>query len=224
MQVQWLTSAAFEALTAGGEAVGARMIKLPSGQFCKLFRTPRGWTSSTWRPYGKRFVHAAEQLTSRGIPTVTVDALYRLEPTGRYMVVYQPLPGLSLRRMLHDSPHETDQLLPRYCSLLATLHERGVLFRSAHFDNVILCPDGKAGVIDLCAMTFFRRSLSIRQRVKNFRPPLNYDTDAAAITRLGVPRYVTSYLDAANLPAEQRAAFIARLKTQSPFWGELGAP
>lgn len=220
-----MSAVVFEKLAAAAQVLerdsqGPKVMRLASGQIAKLFRPPRLLSSSTLRPYALRFARAARGLAQRNIPSVHVEAVYRLAPSRRHVVVYQPVAGCTLRDALRDSLDDAASLLMRYTALLALLHRKGVVFRSVHFGNVILRPEGDAALIDISATRFCRRPLSLRQRAKNFRAPLNYEDDTAAIAAMGAEKYVSSYCDAAGLDSDARKQLAARLRRQSLFWRE----
>ena len=184
----------------------------------KCFRSAKLLSSSRFWPYARRFDRAARRLRALGIRTVAVTAMGRQRTTGRDVIVYDPLPGASLRDLIRDQPERIRELLPIYTRMLATLHDKGVYFRSVHFGNVIIDSDDEAGLIDLTATHFFRGPLSPSRRARNLKPPLNYDVDAAAIEQVGPAAYLRSYFDAASLPAAARVRMLGCLHRQHPLW------
>lgn len=127
-----------EVLTRDG--YGEKVLRLPSGEFLKLFRRKRRLSSAAWNPYADRFALAAERLTKLDVPTVDVLEVFRVAEMERDIVRYRPLPGETLRDTLAASPN--DALLSDFARFLAQLHERGVYFRAIHLGNVMVIGAG----------------------------------------------------------------------------------
>lgn len=181
------------------------------GRLAKVFRTPKHWFSSDrlW-PYASRFVRAARGLHERGIATVRIIERLRVAP-GRDVVIYQPLPGVDLRRALSSDADKANQWLPPFAAFCAELHRKGIFFRSLHLGNVLHCDDGRFGLIDLVSTSFSRRPLSPTRRARNFRVMFSYTVDRGIIKRFGVDSFVQAYLSEANLNAAQQQAFLHTL-------------
>ena len=131
-----IAPAEYETMAKDAEVIardryGEKVLRLPSGDFLKLFHRRRRLSSAAWNPYAARFALAAERLTRLGVPTVDVLEVFRVVAMERDVVRYRPLPGETLRDVLASSPD--DGLLSEFAGFLAQLHERGVYFRAIHF-------------------------------------------------------------------------------------------
>ena len=158
------------------DGTGDKVLRLRDGTMLKLFRRKRLITSAAWYPYARRFADNCEALAARGIPCPQVKAVYRIAEIARDAVHYDPLPGLTLRQLL-DQPGEHPELRDQLGQFIATLHESGVYFRSAHLGNVVLTPEGKLGLIDVADLRIYRKPLRRSQRQRNFRHMLRYRQD-----------------------------------------------
>jgi tRNA A-37 threonylcarbamoyl transferase component Bud32 len=214
-----LSEAEYRALIAGAEVLAAdahgdKVLRTPRGEIVKLFRRKRLWSSAMWRPYALRFGRNAELLRAEGIPTVEVLGIHRVPAIERDIVVYRELPGHSLRDALQNralSPAEKTALLARFGALVGVLHARGILFRSIHFANVLIGPDGRLALIDVADMR--KRlwgALNVPQRVRNFQHMLRYEVDRYAMLELGIPAFVEAYLpQSAFAPTKEGCAALS---------------
>lgn len=198
------------------------------GRLAKTFRQPRGLLSSArLRPYAVRFARAAAELARRGVPTVEVTGLYRLEAPGRDVVVYQPLAGTPLRERVGDDADAADRaaLLERFAAFVAELHRRGIAFPGMHLGNVLVLADGSFGLIDIASLRWRRRMdepVPPRTRARDLRPMLHYEPDRTAVVSFGVERFVCAYLAAAALGDRREARFLRALRRQHPLLAEAG--
>ena len=189
------------------DGYGEKVLRLPSGEFLKLFRRKRRLSSAAWNPYAVRFAFAAERLTRLGVPTVEVLEVFRVAEMERDIVRYRPLPGETLRDVLAAS--ESDAVLSDFARFLAQLHERGVYFRAIHLGNVMVIGAGRFGLIDVCDTYFGEGSLSLVRRVRNFKPLVRGPGDRESLEAYGGRAFLDHYLDAAGLSA-RRADLLRR--------------
>ncbi len=144
------------------DAFGPKIYALGDGErMLKLFRRKRWLSSNLWNPYAKRFATNSLRLKVLNISTVTVIEWGRLTSLGRQYVLYEKLPGETLR----DSMDWTPQQLGAF---LAKLHDCGIYFRSCHLGNILLLENDDFGLIDIMDTRFFGRSLDLRHRLRNF--------------------------------------------------------
>jgi hypothetical protein len=162
-----------------------------------------------------RFVNNAEALRKAGWRTVEVVDLFRVPQLRRHAVLYRPLPGQPLDEVFPElKAAERDELLRKVAEFIAELHRRGVLFRSLHFGNIILCPDGRLGLIDVADLRIKGRPLTLRERKRNWRHVLRRPCDRCVIDRLGLQHFACHYAAAAKLPlvtAENLVAWVRKL-------------
>jgi len=159
---------------------GEKVLYLADGTFLKLFRR-KSWLSKTaFYPPAKRFADNAVALQNLGIPCPRVIQLYRLSGPYRSVVHYHPLPGETLRQLLHRKMDLNQlELFARLAEFITHLHDSGVYFRSLHMGNIILTPDNEFGLIDISDMRCLGRPLSRRMRDRNYQHLLRYRSDWA---------------------------------------------
>ncbi|VVM97956.1 BUD32 family EKC/KEOPS complex subunit [Pseudomonas fluorescens] len=155
---------------------GDKVLRLTDGSILKLFRRKRLLSSAAWYPYAKRFADNCDALRERHIPCPSIRQVYRIASIERDAVHYDPLPGQTLRQMLDDEG-DADPLRGQLGAFMATLHERGIYFRSAHLGNIVLTPEHQLGLIDIADMRVYRRPLSKTLRLRNFKHMVRYPQD-----------------------------------------------
>ena len=154
-----------------------KVLQLPDGSVMKLFRVKRLLSSARIIPPAKRFQRNVDRLLALGIPTVALQAVYQIPSVARTAVHYRYLAGVTLREYC-EKEVLTSQLAQRLGAFFASLHQKGVYFRSIHFGNVVLTtPDQRIGLIDVLDMRFRRGPLSRRLRRRNLRHLFRYGID-----------------------------------------------
>ena len=206
----------FKRMIAGARVIskdqyGDKVLRLPDGPMVKLFRLKRRFSSAVIWPYAKRFERGVRRLRGLGIPTVKVMGTYRVSALGRDAVFYVPLEGATLREAL-DDPENKKSLIKSFSAFFATLHERGVYFRAIHFGNVIVLPDGEFGLIDVSELRVSQTSLSVRKRVRNFKPIFRYKEDRTALLDYGLGLFLDSYAQHSSLSSKARNSFLGQIK------------
>tara|TARA_B110000503_G_C7128755_1_gene405861 strand:+ start:50 stop:691 length:642 start_codon:yes stop_codon:yes gene_type:complete len=153
---------------------GDKVLILADGTYLKLFRVKRLLTSARLSPYSTRFAKNATKLVKLGIPTLNVNAVYRIPAIRRTAVHYYPLTGSTLRNLQNGIDITLADKLGRF---FRELHDKGVYFRSLHFGNIVLTPENQLGLIDISDMKLYGKSLSENQRIKNFQHTARYVKD-----------------------------------------------
>lgn len=208
------TRGEFESWVAGATLLesdrhGAKVYESADGRrILKLFRVRRFLSSNLWLPYAKRFAENARRLEKLEIATVNVLSWGRLPHLERQGVLYEKMPGRTLRQT-EALPAEK---LGRF---MATLHESGVYFRSCHLGNIVLKPAGDLGLIDIMDLRVGSRPLSVGRRTRNWRHFGRYDADCRRL-RAVKEGFLSAYEETANLRPEAmrrvRAAFEAAIE------------
>jgi len=62
-----------------------------------------------------------------------------------------------------------DAILEKLGRVIATLHAKGVYFRSLHMGNIVLTPVAEFGLIDIADLHVERKSLSYYKILRNFQ-------------------------------------------------------
>lgn len=176
MQFSRLPEAALNQMIDGArileaDSYGPKVYLLQDGNILKLFRRKRFFSSALWRPYSKRFIDNAAGLQKLGVPTLQALQLYKLQAPGMTAVLYQPLPGETLRQIASKEGFSWQQALPDLVDLIRNLHESGIYFRSLHLGNIVVTPDNRMGLIDVADLRFLRAPLPrylIKRNLQHF--------------------------------------------------------
>ena len=191
---------------------GIKVLQTPEGAIVKFFRLKRLLSASLLKAYASRFVDNARSLKRLGIKAVEVEDILYCKPIKRALVFYHPIPGQTLRAVL-QSRVNFDDVMERFIVFLANLHDKGVLFRSIHLNNVIVSEgSGVLGLIDFADMKVNRKSLSRDKRLRNFRHLARYEVDQESIKNFGVDRFMEIYFKASKLPITYKEEFLVRLQ------------
>ena len=174
----------FDAMVRGAEVLltdrdGPKVYRTPDGEIVKLLRIKRVISSNLLVPHAVRFQRNAGKLAAAGIACPQVRLAARVPHLNRQVVVYRELPGTSLRSALEAATGENAALLVRATgAFIASLHERGVYFRSIHFGNILVTSDEPGfALIDFLDLKMMGRPLSLQRRIRNGKPIFRYRED-----------------------------------------------
>lgn len=196
--MSFLSPERYQQLRAGAKVIeadsyGDKVLRLPDGNYIKLFRRKRLLSSALFYPYAQRFADNAQRLRQLAIPCPTVIALYKLQDPRRDLVHYQPLAGQTLRQIRAGESPAPERLREHLASFVAHLHEQGVYFRSLHLGNIVLTPEGQLGLIDIADLSVQRKPLRNDQRQRNFRHMLRDADDKAWLRNGGDGQFIRTY-------------------------------
>lgn len=165
----------FDALIEGAEileadAYGPKIFRLRNGAMLKMFRLKRWFSSALFFPYSHRFERNCRRLRALGVSCPEVIEVYQVPHISRDALLYLPLEGETVRRLVQKCPAaEVGQgMRVEIADFINHLHECGVLFRSLHLGNIVRCASGGYGLIDVADLSVSRRKLSRWQRARNF--------------------------------------------------------
>jgi hypothetical protein len=202
---------------------GEKVLGLPDVTLVKVFLRKRWLSTAILFPSARRFVRDARQLADREILTVRVLYAVYCPSVARHLVTYQPLPGITLRQTLNAAGRESFALLDTFACFVSSLHQKGVYFRSLHFGNVIVPPDGgQLGLIDIADMSLYSGPLPVRLRARNFGHMLRYREDRASLYEFGWDNFLDGYLKAAHLRPRDAQQLLARADKVLDRWPALG--
>ena len=137
------------------DSFGEKVLQFPDGNYMKLFRRKRFFSSALFYPYWLRFVHHASKLKSLNVPTLkSVIEVVKVPHSKKTAVIYEPLPGLTIKQLLQENSFE-DELIKKLGLFVATLHKKGIYFSSLHLGNVVLTPEREFGLIDISDLRAF---------------------------------------------------------------------
>ncbi len=200
--MQTLDLAKYQSLREGATVLeadghGDKVLRLQDGSILKLFRRKRLISSAALYPYARRFTDNIAALERRGIPCPQVKDIYRIPAIERDAVLYEPLPGITLRQALGAADASVEGLAEQLASFIARLHREGVYFRSLHLGNILLTDNDALGLIDVADMKCQRGPLNAWKRKRNFKHMLRYTKDQQLLDdRLGLDRLKRLYRQA----------------------------
>lgn len=214
---QVLTPEEFEqlrlsALVLEQDGRGIKVMQLENGNIFKIFRRRHTISLSQIYSYARLFCRNADRLKALAIPTVDIIQLFHFEDSSDTGVLYKPLPGRTLRQLGMSGQLDL-ALLQAFGAFVARLHHEGVYFRSLHFGNVVLTPEGSLGLIDIADLKLRGQALRVWHRRRNFRHLQRYASDWSMISAEGKQAFAASYFAASELPAKA----VARLRQELRF-------
>lgn len=220
-----LTDDQYQCLRKGAEVLeqdgyGEKVLRLADGRMLKLFRLKSRFSSARWLPYSRRFVKSAALLDTLAIPTVSNACAYQVPSLDRTAVLYQPLPGETLRRLGVAGKLDAETCR-KAGTLIAQLHQQGVMFRSIHLGNIVLGDDGELGLIDIADLKKQAWSLSKGQRLRNFGHLFRPDEDHLYLTNELRKALLDAYL--CDYPKEADSNFAQAIYTLSRYNDVNGA-
>ncbi len=162
------------------DAHGDKVLRLANGNYLKLFRVKRFFSSARIFSYTQRFIRNARLLAARGVRTVVVVTAYNIPALRRSAVCYQPLAGNTLRSIAATLDASAIEQLGAF---VRELHDKGIYFRSLHLGNIVLTPDNQLGLIDISDLQVSSRPLHQRRRIRNFRHLLRVAGDRAVLAK-----------------------------------------
>lgn len=184
---------------------GDKVLLLADGNFLKLFRRKRLFTSAALFPYAQRFAENASALQRLGIACPRVLGLYREPSIGRDLVHYSPLTGQTLRHWLSKNDDVGAIVRRQLGHFVAQLHENGVYFRSLHLGNIVLTPESQLGLIDIADLRTQRSKLGKWMRLRNFRHMLRYNEDRAWLLQDNAADFIDGYLECTSVHFNRHA-------------------
>ena len=215
-----ISAAEFEQLRSGArvlefDARGEKVLLTPDERIIKLFYPRRRITSARIYPYAYRFWNNARRLSNKGITTIQCEQLRYDSAHQRHLITYPLLPGSTLRDCLAATAN-ADELLERLAAFLATIHAKGILFRSVHLGNILVLEDGSFGLIDVADMSIRNRPLGLLKRARNFRHLLHDRADRERLSRYGYGRLLKQYEDAAGIKGYRRRLLRKLIRYYAP--------
>jgi len=188
------------------DTFGDKVLLRKDDRIIKLFRIKRLLSLSFIYPYSVRFARNARQLNRVDVPSVQVEQLFYCSAIQRHGVVYPLLQGETLSHLLASS-QDRDSLMRQLAQFIAELHQKKIFFRSLHLGNVLQLSDGRLGLIDVADLSVKLIPLTVWQRRRNFQHLLRRADHRLLFEQFGIERFIEYYLDAANIPQQNRAEF-----------------
>jgi hypothetical protein len=92
---------------------------------------------------------------------------------------------------------------------IADLHEKGIYFRSLHFGNILMTPNGNMALIDISDLKVYPWSLTLNQRIRNWKHLLKYTFEKGVISEYGSEKFYDEYSQFAKL-SEQGQVYLKK--------------
>lgn len=135
--------------TIESDKFGEKVLLYDNGNYMKLFRRKRLFSSALIYPYWLRFVRNGAGLRRLKIPTFPkVLEVVKVPHVKKTAVIYEPLLGDTIKHLVNNDSFD-DTLIAKLGTFVADLHKRGVYFSALHLGNVVMTPDGDFGLIDI---------------------------------------------------------------------------
>jgi len=177
---------------------GVKVVEVSNGKIFKIFRLKRLFSSAYFFPYALKFKKNASELKKRGIETVEVDNILYCEEEQRHVLSYKKVLGLPIRSIL-EIGKDNKTLLKKFIRYVSLLHSKGIYFRSLHFGNVIVKPNGDFVLIDISDMLFFNKKLTINHRVRNWHHVIKNKFEREMIDYYGWDDFINDYASYSEL-------------------------
>lgn len=150
------------------DGYGPKVLLTQDRRIIKIFRCKRFLSRTTFFPAGRRFTKNADGLKAREIDTITIEDYGRCADPPRELIWYAYLDGETLRDVCSTVPvAKVATLVESLGSFIALLHQRGILFRSLHWNNILVQPSGRFALIDILDLRLQKRPLNMFQRRRN---------------------------------------------------------
>jgi tRNA A-37 threonylcarbamoyl transferase component Bud32 len=200
-----LGTEALDSMLAGGEVLeqderGYKVVRLRTGDIFKIFRVRRKISGARIYTHARRFFRNAERLHQLGVNTVTCKRLYHFSNSDDTAVLYSPLAGYTIRKLLEGNLLN-QEMASALGAFIARLHQSGIHFRSLHMGNILVMPDGQYGLIDISDMSIYPWPLFCNTRVRNFRHLCRYPDDISHLGKLSWQSLQEGYFSASQLGA-----------------------
>ncbi|HSI25057.1 MAG TPA: toluene tolerance protein [Methylotenera sp.] len=208
MKNQLMTRAELAALQTSGKTLeqdkhGIKVTLLPDGNILKVFRLHGWFSSSLIYSNARSFCRNALRLKKLGIPTVDIISLHHLENRNFTAVVYAPLAGKTVRDLLLAEAVNKD-MFEKLGIFIASLHSKGVCFRSIHLGNVVY-HQGALGLIDIADMRIYPWSLFYSTIIRNFKHLYRYRSDIQVANDPLWQVFFDAYFDVSHLSKKQQS-------------------
>ncbi len=227
--MQLISASAYCDLVAGSRLLewdeGDKVLER-DGRIVKLFRIRWRASRSLVDPPSRRFAAHGRRLRALNVRAPETEAHFLCWKIRRFGVVYRRLPGQDVSALAAAGRFDAARVAA-LGEFIAELHERGVLFRSLHPQNILLLPDDGFALIDIADMRIRHRPLTSAERVRNFAHLRRRPAHRELWARLGWATLLRGYGKRCALAAPAREALlerVARMGRESPARQADGGP
>lgn len=159
-------------------------------------------TSTRFRPQAIKFQSNIDRLRQYGYTVPAIKTMQYCRELNTYLVHYPKIIAEDVRTLVKAGQLN---LINEVAQLLAELHQKGIIFRAIHLENLMIQPNGKFALIDISDVKFKYRPLGFYSRYRNFVHLFSNPTDRAFWRQYGYEQFLQLYFAAAKLtPAAER--------------------
>lgn len=187
-----------------------KLLESAQGKMIKVFYAKHKRFSSNHRkPYALRFSENAVRLQNNGIRTPSVDPLQYCKEYDAYILTYSKIPGENTR-ILANLNHQF--IIPRIAEYIASIHHKGIFFRSLHLENLLYDDIHGFALLDIVDVKFMTRPLHNFLRYRNLKHMFRIADDREFWQKYGVHQFMNIYFEVANLSAFSKGTLKILLK------------
>ncbi|MCJ8170309.1 lipopolysaccharide kinase InaA family protein [Atopomonas sediminilitoris] len=149
---------------------GTKVARLKNGDLIKIFRPRRKLWLNRLKPQNQRFAENAKTLERLGVITPKIQELFWTNrKIAECACIYSPIKGQALISTFQKSPDLLKENLIHIATFIASLHNRGIYFRSLHLGNIIQTPKNEYGLIDFLDLKIQKKPLSRYKTQRNLK-------------------------------------------------------
>lgn len=156
----------------------------------------RLFTSTRFRPQAMKFQSNIVLLKQYGYTVPTIRTIQYCRELNTYLVHYPKIVAQDVRTLVRAG---NINLINEVAKLLVELHQKGIIFRAIHLENLMIQPNGDFALIDISDVKFKHRSLGFYSRYRNFVHLFSNPTDRAFWREYGYERFLAQYFAVAGL-------------------------
>ncbi len=166
----------------------------------------------------KLFAKNCKKLNNKGFIAPVVDAVYFDDEINSEILSYSSIPGSSARELLSNTNlaiKEREEIIKEIASLMSGLHKKGILFRSFHLGNIVIDINNSGislALIDVADLKSFPFSLSMSQRLRNFRHLTRVIDDKEIFDKDFVSLFISEYKKLSDITDDKEKLIISSFK------------
>lgn len=174
-----------------------KLLENSKGKMIKVFYPKlKKFSSNHRKPYALRFSNNAENLQKKGIRTPIIDSLQYCQDYNAYILSYAKIPGENTRILANKNYHAIIPLIAQY---IASLHHKGIFFRSLHLENLLYDDNDGFALLDIVDVKLNQRPLNVLLRYRNLKHMFGIYDDRDFWKKNGIHEFMDIYFKAANL-------------------------
>ncbi|HEX2548339.1 MAG TPA: hypothetical protein VHM20_00820 [Gammaproteobacteria bacterium] len=187
-----------------------KLLENSNGKMIKVFYPKnKKFSSNRRKPYALRFCQNADLLRQKGIQTPTIESLQYCQDYNTYILSYAKIPGENARVLAGQN---SQTMIPLVAQYIASLHQKGIFFRSLHLENLLFDNNKGFSLIDIVDVKLNRGPLNIFLRYRNLKHMLTISDDRQFWIDYGIHHFMKFYFDATCLSLVTKKSLSLLLK------------